>query len=78
MQEPGGNGCGNAHAESFWRRFIAERLAGGHLPRLAEAKPGVGHHTAYYNAERRRSSPGHLTPNHFETLLQTTSQLCLV
>jgi len=46
------------------------------FPGLAEAKLEISHHIAYYNAERRHSSLAYLAPNHFETLLQTTSQLC--
>jgi transposase InsO family protein len=43
---------------------------------LAEAKLKISHHIAYYNAERRHSLLGYLTPNHFEFQLQTMSQLC--
>ncbi|WP_457066513.1 integrase core domain-containing protein [Hymenobacter sp. UYAg731] len=46
------------------------------LPSLADAKLEISHHIAYYNAERRHSALGYLAPNHFETHLQTTSQLC--
>ena len=52
----------------------AELLDGGSFPGLAEAKFGISHHIAYYNAERRHSSFGYHSPNHFETQLQTTSQ----
>ena len=45
-----GNGYDNAHAESFWSRFKAELLDGGHFPGLAEAKLEINHHVAYYNA----------------------------
>ena len=71
-----GNCYDNAHAESFWRRFKAELLDGGSFPGLAEAKLEISHHIAYYNAERRHSALGYQSPNHFETHLQTTSQLC--
>ena len=71
-----GNYYDNAHAESFWIRFKAELLDGGSFPGLAEAKLEISHHIAYYNAERRHSAFGYLAPNHFETQLQTTSQLC--
>lgn len=71
-----GNGYDNAHAEAFWRRFNAELLDGGRFPGLAEAKPEISHHVAYYNAERRHSALGYRAPNHFEAHLQTTSQLC--
>ena len=72
-----GNCYDNAHAESFWSRFKAELLDGGYLPSRAEAKLEISHHIAYYNAERRHSALGYLAPNHFETQLNTTSQLCL-
>lgn len=71
-----GNCYDNAHAESFWSRFKAELLDGGCFPGLAEAKLEISHHIAYYNAERRHSALGYCSPNHFETRLQTTSQLC--
>ena len=71
-----GNCYDNAHAESFWSRFKAELLDGGIFPNLAEAKLEISHHIAYYNAKRRHSSLGYRAPNHFETHLQTTSQLC--
>ncbi len=71
-----GNCYDNAHAESFWSRFKAELLDSGSFPGLAEAKLEISHHIAYYNAERRHSSLGYRSPNHFETQLQTTSQLC--
>ena len=67
---------GTTHAESFWSRFKAELLDGGSFPGLAEAKLEISHHVAYYNAERRHSSLGYHSPNHFESQLQTTSQLC--
>ncbi len=62
-----GNCCDNTHAGSFWSRFKAELFDGGSFPSLAEAKLGISHHIACYNAERRRSSLGYLAPNHFET-----------
>ena len=71
-----GNCYDNAHAESFWSRFKAELLDGGSFPGLAEAKLEISHHIAYYNAERRHPALGYQSPNHFETQLQTTSQLC--
>ena len=67
---------GTTHAESFWSRFKAELLDGGHFTVLAEAKLEISHHIAYYNAERRHSALGYQSSNHFETHLQTTSQLC--
>jgi transposase InsO family protein len=72
-----GNCYDNAYVESFWSRFKAELLDGGSFPGLAEAKLEISHHIAYYNAERRHSSLGYYSPNHFETHLQTTSQICL-
>ncbi|WP_324680620.1 integrase core domain-containing protein [Hymenobacter sp. GOD-10R] len=75
MSRPG-NCYDNAHAESFWSRFKAEPLDGGRFPGLAEAKLEISHHIAYYNAEHRHSALGYVAPNHFETQLQTTSQLC--
>jgi transposase InsO family protein len=71
-----GNCYNNAHAESFWSRFKAELLDGGSFPELAEAKLEISHHIAYYNAERRHSTLGYLTPNQFQSQLKTTSQLC--
>ena len=71
-----GNCYDNAHAESFWSRFKAELLDGGHFTGLAEAKLEISHYIAYYNAERRHSTLGYHSPSHFETHLQTTSQLC--
>ncbi|WP_394368788.1 integrase core domain-containing protein [Hymenobacter guriensis] len=74
---PASSNCyDNAHAESFWSCFKAELLDGGYFSGLAEAKLGISHHIAYYNAERRHSALGYLAPYHFETHLQTTSQLC--
>ncbi|WP_165768323.1 IS3 family transposase [Hymenobacter amundsenii] len=67
-----GNCYDNAHAESFWSRLKAELLDGGSFPGLAEAKLEISHHIA----ERRHSLLGYRSPNHFETQLQTTSQLC--
>jgi putative transposase len=71
-----GNCYDNAHAESFWSHFKAELLDSGSFPGLAEAKLEISHHMAYYNAERRHLALGYRAPNHFETHLQTTSQLC--
>ena len=71
-----GNCCDNAHAESFWSRFKAELLDGGHFPGLEEAKLEISHHIAYYNAERRHSARAHRSPNRFETQFQTTSHGC--
>ncbi|ALW87215.1 hypothetical protein AUC43_03975 [Hymenobacter sedentarius] len=67
-----GNCYDNAHAESFWSRFKAELLDGVRFPGLAEAQLEISHHIA----ERRHSSLGYHSPNHFEKQLQTTSQLC--
>ncbi|UPL50187.1 IS3 family transposase [Hymenobacter sublimis] len=71
-----GNCYDNEHAESFWSRFKAKLLDGGSFPGLTEAKLEISHHIAYYNAERRHSALDYCSPNHFETHLQTTSQLC--
>ena len=71
-----GNCYDNAHVESFWSRFKAALLDGGSFPGLAEANLEISHHVAYYNAERRHSSLGYHSPNHFETQLKNTSQLC--
>jgi putative transposase len=71
-----GNCYDNAHAESFWSRLKTELLDGGSFRSLAEARLEISHYIAYYNAERRHSALGYLAPNHFETHLQTTSQLC--
>jgi transposase InsO family protein len=71
-----GNCYDNAHAESFWSRLKTELLDGGSFPGLSEAKLEISHYIAYYNAERRHSALGYHSPNHFETLLQTTSQFC--
>ena len=71
-----GNCYDNAHAESFWSRLKTELLDGGSFPGLVEARLEISHYIAYYNAERRHSALGYLAPNHFETQLKTTSQLC--
>ena len=55
------------NAESFWGRFRAKPLDGGRFPGLAEAKLGIRHHAACYDAERRHSALGYLAPNHFKT-----------
>jgi transposase InsO family protein len=57
-------------------RLKTERLDGGRFPGLEEAWLEISHYIAYYNAERRHSALGYLAPNHFESHLQTTSQLC--
>ena len=67
---------GTTHAESSWSRFKDGLPDGGHFPGLAEAKLKISHHVAYYNADRRHSALGCHSPNHFETQLQTTSQMC--
>ncbi|WP_426493564.1 integrase core domain-containing protein [Hymenobacter sp. 102] len=66
-----GNCYDNAHAESFWSRFKAELLDGGHF--LGLAKLEISHHIADYAAERRYSALYYYSPNRFETQLQTTS-----
>ena len=71
-----GNCYDNAHAEFFWSRFKAALLDGGSFPGLAEANLEISHHIACYNAERRHSALGYHSPNHFETQLKNTSQLC--
>jgi putative transposase len=71
-----GNCYDKAHAESFWSRFKAELLDGGHLPSLAEAKLQISHHIAYYHAERPHSSLGYQSTNYFETQFKITPQLC--
>jgi transposase InsO family protein len=71
-----GNCYDNAHAESFWSRLKAELLDGGSFPGLAEARLEISHHIAYYNAERCHSALSYCSPDHFETHLRTTSQLC--
>jgi putative transposase len=71
-----GNCYDNAHAESFWSRLKTELLDGGSFPGLTEARLEISHYIAYYNAERRHSALAYQSPNYFETLLQTTSQLC--
>jgi putative transposase len=43
---------------------------------LSESRLEISYYLAYYNAKRRHSSLGCLAPNHFETYLQTASQLC--
>ena len=71
-----GNCYDNAHAESFWSRLKTELLDGGSFCNLTDARLEISHCLAYYNAERRHSALAYLAPNHFETQLQTTSQLC--
>lgn len=71
-----GNCYDNTHAESFWSSFKTELLDGGSFPVQAEAKLEISHHIAYYNAERRHYDLNYQSPNHFETQLKTTSQLC--
>lgn len=66
----------NTRAESFWNRLKTELLDGGSFRNLAEARLEICHYLAHYNAECRPSALGHLTPNHFETHFQTTSQRC--
>ena len=66
------------HEESFWSRLKTELLDGGSFSGLAEAQLQISHYIAYYNAERRHSTPGYHSPNRLETLLQTTSQFCPV
>ena len=61
---------------TFWSRSKDELRDGGSFPGLAEAKLKFSHHIACYNAERRRSTLGYQSHNHFETHLQTTSQIC--
>ena len=68
-----GNGYDNAQAASFWSRLKTELLDGGRLPGLEEARLELAPYIAYYNDERRHSALGYQSPNHFETLLQTTS-----
>ena len=72
-----GNCSDNAHAKSLWSRFKAELLDGCYFPGLAEAELKISHYIAYYNAERRHSALGYLALNHFETQLETASQLYL-
>ena len=67
----------HAHAESFWRRFKAERPAGGNFPGPAEARLESSRHTACSTAERR-SALGSRAPNRFEARRQTASQPCPV
>ena len=71
-----GNCYDNAHTESFWSRLKIELLDGGTFPGQAEASLEISHYIASYNAKRRHSANGYQSPNHFETLLQTTSQCC--
>ena len=71
-----GNCYDNANAETFWSRFKADPPDGGSFPGLAEAKLEIIHHIAYHNDNRRHYALGYLDPNHFQTHLQTTSQLC--
>ncbi|MBJ6146281.1 hypothetical protein JAO77_22985 [Hymenobacter sp. BT559] len=46
-------------------------MNGSSFAGLEEARLEV----AYYNAERRHSSPDYQSPNHFETYFQSMSQL---
>ena len=71
-----GNRYDKAHAEWFWSRIKAELPDGGSLPGLTEAKLGIRHHLAKYNARCQHSALGHQTFNLFETSLQITPQLC--
>ena len=64
-----GNCCDAARAQSFWSGFKVELLDGGRFFGLAEAKLEISHHVAYYNAERRHSALGYLSPNYFEAQL---------
>ena len=48
-----GNCCDNAHARSVGSRLKAELPDGGSFPDLSEAKRGVSHYLASYDAERR-------------------------
>ena len=67
----------NAHAESFWSRFKTALLDGGSFPCLSESRLEISHYIACYSAQRRHSALGYRAPNHFESPLQTRSQLCL-
>ena len=71
-----GNCYDNAHAESFWIRLKTELLDGSSFANMTEARLEISHYIAYFNIERRHSALGYLAPNHLETQLKTTSQLC--
>ncbi|TLM88611.1 transposase [Hymenobacter jeollabukensis] len=51
-------------------------LDGGGFPGVEEAGLELSHDIACYNDERRHSALAYRSPNHFETHLQTTSQMC--
>jgi len=70
-----GNCYGNAYAKPFCSRLKTELLDVCNFPELDEVKPEIGHHIFYYNAEQRHASFGYLASSHFETHLQTASQL---
>ena len=46
-----GNCYDNAHTESFWSRFKAELLDGGHFPGLEEGRLEISHHITYTRHE---------------------------
>ena len=48
--------------QAAFSRFKAKLLDGGCFSGLSEARFEINHHIAYYNAERRHSSLGHLAP----------------
>lgn len=59
----------NAVVESFFATLKTEEVEGAHYETRRHAKTSIfSHPEGFYNAERRHSSPGFLSPDNFERL----------
>ena len=66
-----GNCYDNAQAESFFSRFKAELIEGGHFESVEQARSEIfSYIEGYYNRIRRHSSLGYLSPTEFEKQLK--------
>ena len=66
-----GNCYDNAQAESFFSRFKAELIEGGHFESVEQARSEIfSYIEGYYNRIRRHSSLGYLSPLEFEKQLK--------
>jgi transposase InsO family protein len=62
-----GNCWDNAPAESFFASIKGEELAHNDFATRSQARDAILHYLCWYNAHRRHSTLGNISPAHFET-----------
>ncbi|MFD3759507.1 integrase core domain-containing protein [Streptomyces sp. NPDC058622] len=73
----GGSSCDNGFAESLWQGLKRETMHGKLFSTMQQARLEIFQWLTYYNARRRHSAPGYLSPMELEQQHHKTVELQL-